>query len=70
MATATRTLKRDATSPPDHDQQIRTRAYELLLQRGGEDGHDIEDWLRAEAEISRRQQAGGFTNIRTALRSR
>jgi hypothetical protein len=27
------------------------RAYELFLARGGEHGHDAEDWLRAEAEL-------------------
>ena len=32
--------------------KISFRAYELYQQRGGEDGHDIEDWLCAEKEIS------------------
>ncbi len=31
--------------------QIEARAYELYLQRGGENGHDIEDWLTAEKEL-------------------
>jgi hypothetical protein len=31
--------------------QIRERAYELYEARGREDGHDLEDWLRAEEEI-------------------
>ena len=31
--------------------QICSRAYELYQQRGGEAGHDVEDWLRAEEEI-------------------
>ena len=30
---------------------IRLRAYYLYLQRGCENGHDQEDWLRAEAEV-------------------
>lgn len=30
---------------------IRLRAYFLFLARGGEHGHDAEDWLAAEAEI-------------------
>ena len=30
---------------------IRGRAYELYERRGREDGHDLEDWLEAEAEI-------------------
>jgi hypothetical protein len=32
-------------------EQIEKRAYELYLERGGEDGHDVEDWLAAQAEI-------------------
>ncbi len=27
------------------------RAYELYLQRGGMNGHEVEDWLQAEREI-------------------
>jgi Protein of unknown function (DUF2934) len=33
-------------------EQIRCRAYELYEERGREDGHAEEDWLRAEAEFS------------------
>jgi hypothetical protein len=32
-------------------EQIRVRAYELFEQRGRREGHDREDWVRAEAEI-------------------
>ena len=32
-------------------EQIRCRAYKLYEERGREDGHEREDWLRAEAEI-------------------
>lgn len=31
--------------------QIRLRAYELYEARGREDGHEIEDWLQAEADV-------------------
>ena len=30
---------------------IRLRAYQLFEKRGREHGHDVEDWLQAEAEI-------------------
>ena len=30
---------------------IRQRAYQIYEQRGREDGHDVEDWLEAEAQI-------------------
>jgi Protein of unknown function (DUF2934) len=29
-------------------EQIRHRAYELYEERGRKDGHDLDDWLRAE----------------------
>lgn len=38
---------------PSLEQLIRSRAYELYEERGRADGHDLEDWLRAEAEITR-----------------
>lgn len=30
---------------------ISHRAYKLFQARGSEDGHDVEDWLVAEAEL-------------------
>ena len=37
-------------------EQIRCRAYELYEQRGREEGHEVEDWLRAEAEVTGRAE--------------
>ncbi|MBS1851483.1 MAG: DUF2934 domain-containing protein [Acidobacteria bacterium] len=37
---------------PELEQQIRTRAYELYEERGRTDGHDMNDWLRAESEVT------------------
>ena len=31
---------------------IARRAYEIYVQRGGQNGQDVQDWLRAEQEIS------------------
>jgi hypothetical protein len=36
---------------PDDD-VIAKRAYELYLQRGSVSGHELDDWLAAEAELS------------------
>jgi ribosomal protein L7/L12 len=36
-------------------EQIATRAYERFLERGGEHGHDVEDWLAAREELQRGQ---------------
>jgi Protein of unknown function (DUF2934) len=41
----------DTTFSIDPQEQIRRRAFEIYEQRGREDGHDLEDWLKAEAEI-------------------
>ncbi|MBS1805566.1 MAG: DUF2934 domain-containing protein [Acidobacteria bacterium] len=42
-----------ASDPADEQRaQIRQRAYDLYVARGQEDGHDLEDWVQAEAEIS------------------
>ena len=38
----------------DLESQIRQRAFELYLERGREDGHDLEDWLRAEEITSKK----------------
>jgi hypothetical protein len=32
-------------------EKIRLRAYELYEQRGRREGHDLEDWLKAESEV-------------------
>jgi hypothetical protein len=40
------------SEPQDLDQQIRLRAYQLYETRGREDGHELDDWLRAEEEFT------------------
>jgi hypothetical protein len=32
--------------------EIELRAYEIYLQRGGEDGNELNDWLAAEKELT------------------
>ena len=36
-----------------HEHQIRNRAYEIYLQRGGQSGYELEDWLQAERELTK-----------------
>lgn len=49
--------KQSHTTEPDKgtldqtEEVIRLRAYGYYQERGGDHGHDLEDWLRAEAEI-------------------
>lgn len=33
---------------------IRVRAFHLYLKRGGKHGNDIQDWLKAERQITQR----------------
>ena len=40
-----------SAEPPRIEEEIRNRAYELFEARGREEGHELEDWLRAEADI-------------------
>jgi hypothetical protein len=39
------------------EQEIAIRAHELYLERGAEQGHDLDDWLRAEQELKVRHNA-------------
>jgi len=41
----------DAVSLEFIEDKIRERAYQLSEQRGFEDGHAMDDWLQAEAEV-------------------
>ncbi len=36
------------------EEQIRARAFELYLERGRQPGHELEDWLQAEFELTHR----------------
>jgi len=33
------------------DEEIGLRAYQIYLERGGADGHDVDDWVQAEREL-------------------
>lgn len=50
-------------------EEIARRAHELYVQRGGEHGKDVEDWLRAEKELSD-QPVEGAARPRAAQASR
>jgi hypothetical protein len=34
------------------EERVRQRAYELYVERGREEGHEREDWMRAETEVA------------------
>ena len=35
------------------EEDIRRRAYEIYLERGGQPGRELDDWLQAERELER-----------------
>jgi glyoxylase-like metal-dependent hydrolase (beta-lactamase superfamily II) len=50
-------------------EEIRRRAYEIYLERGGQPGHDLDDWLQAERELEpkvRPAHAGQYTEYPVA----
>jgi hypothetical protein len=46
------------------DEQIAARAYEIFVARGGEHGHDAEDWQQAERELMR---VAGDMSVQTGM---
>ena len=51
------TLRKGAAQAPMLDRdEIAIRAYCLYMDRGCADGHDVDDWVRAEQELAREKQ--------------
>jgi hypothetical protein len=48
----------DNASTPQTEQQIRERAYEIYLARGGQEGDEVSDWLAAEREVNSNKPQG------------
>ncbi len=51
IAFSFRRLAREKGSLELTEEYIRLRAYQIYEQRGRQDGHDMDDWLRAEKDI-------------------
>jgi hypothetical protein len=45
------------------EQFIRERAYQLYEERGRGDGHEWDDWLQAEGEITQKLTAEQFSEL-------
>ncbi len=48
---------------------IRERAYQLYEGRGCENGHDLDDWLRAEAEVMGKKSSESASGYEAAAMS-
>jgi Protein of unknown function (DUF2934) len=69
------TNKKSRTKEPDSgslevtEELIRQCAYGYYEERGREDGHDLEDWFRAEAEIGGKKTSDSETVLETTATS-
>lgn len=52
------------------DDAIAKRAYELYLQRGSVPGHELDDWLEAEAQLARESSQDEQTSPQPVVRRR
>jgi len=52
MTTTSRATNQATENTSELQEQIRRRAYELYEQRGRTDGHETDDWLQAELELT------------------
>ena len=61
--------KSNETASPTAE-AIAKRAYELYLQRGSVPGHELDDWLEAEAELSSEAAAAYRPPVQPVVRRR
>jgi hypothetical protein len=47
----------DASKKFPSQAEIEFLAYQIFLERGGEPGHDLSDWLAAEEQLKTRSEA-------------
>jgi hypothetical protein len=40
-------------------EEIELRSYQIYIERGCADGHDVDDWLQAEHELSEKYANSG-----------
>jgi hypothetical protein len=56
MATPKKRADRKPALAPTTE-EIAERAYEIFVARGGQPGHELDDWLQAESELLREHAA-------------
>ncbi len=50
--TGKKSVQTATNEPQNLEEDIRRRAYELYEDRGKGEGHELDDWLQAEQEIT------------------
>jgi|HubBroStandDraft_6_1064221.scaffolds.fasta_scaffold1228893_2 hypothetical protein len=56
-AKSTEQEQRDISQPTYTEDEVRQRAYEIFLARNGGEGDELDDWLKAEAELRAKASA-------------
>jgi len=59
----------DVSSLESTENIIRARAYQFYEERGYEDGHNLEDWLRAWGEITGKKPAVADKDTKGGIRA-
>ena len=49
-------------------EEVELRAYEIYVEQGCEDGHDVDHWLAAETELYGRPESEPERDPRTVVR--
>jgi DUF2934 family protein len=52
---ATKIAEPEVDTEVDMYEEISSRAYEIYVESGRKDGHDVENWLQAEMEVRARK---------------
>jgi len=55
----------DATKKVPSQAEIEFLAYQIFLERGGEPGHELSDWLEAEEQLKTGSEAEAPSTQRT-----
>jgi Protein of unknown function (DUF2934) len=51
MASELKSIASTNSPQPPNEEEIRTRAYEIYLERGSQPGSELDDWLQAERDL-------------------
>lgn len=57
IATQVSVAEKEAAKDAPTPEEIRQRAFEIHIERGGIHGYDLDDWLQAERELQKKYRS-------------
>jgi hypothetical protein len=57
--------KEQSTKNAPTPEEIRKRAFEIHIERGGIHGCDLDDWMQAERELQEKYNGGSNVELKT-----